>query len=670
MISTFYGNNTLGTAGALLAALLVGIAFGAVLERAGFGSSRKLSGVFYFRDMAVIKVMFTAVITAMLGLNLCLAVGWVDPQQLYFMPTVYGAHIIGGLIFGIGFVMGGWCPGTAAVGVASGKTDALVFLGGVGLGSILFNELFDVVKPLYMAGDKGVQFIYGTLGMSPAAFALLFTIVGVVAFWACEYIGRNRPGSYFASPFLKAFSLALLVAAGALLILPTAGPQAVAGTSETVLLMQVDQGQDHIAPEHLANRLMAGKDITLVDVRPADEFATFHLRGAMNVQLPDLPTALEPLRGKGTIVLYSNGMTHPAEARDALARLGFTNVYLLTDGLDGFIERCLKPVSLRGEPLSPEQTAQIQAWRAFFLGVSAAAPSPAPTPAPPPPAEPPAPKPPALTEDGLTAHLVPPQWLADHLKDPNLRVIDARSKSTDYTKLHIPGAIYVNVENLRGTVDGVPNALLPAADLARALSRLGITPNDTVVIYSDALRDGTLVSLAFQRCGHASYAVLHGGWDRWLAEKLPTDDLLPTVTPTVYLPPANPDTFTASLAEVKAAAADPKTVILDVRPAAYFSGEKSDEPRAGHIPGAKNREFVLDLVPGTQLWQSADLLRKQYADLGITVDTPVIVHCRTGHQASQTYFLLSQVLGIKQVKWFDGSWLEWSSHPELPLEKP
>ena len=134
MIKTFFGAGTLDTSGAFLAALIIGVLFGVALEQAGFGSSRKLTGVFYFEDMAVIKVMFSALITAMLGLAYFQAAGLIGPDELYFLPTVYGAQIIGGLIFGVGFVMGGWCPGTAAVGLASGKLDALVFFGGASAG--------------------------------------------------------------------------------------------------------------------------------------------------------------------------------------------------------------------------------------------------------------------------------------------------------------------------------------------------------------------------------------------------------------------------------------------------------------------------------------------------------------------------------------------------------
>ena len=103
MIETLYGLDLLDTPKAFFAAFAIGLSFGFFLERAGFGSSRKLTGIFYFRDMSVLKVMFTALLTAMLGLSYFEALGWIAPNSVYLMPSIYGAQIVGGLLFGVGF---------------------------------------------------------------------------------------------------------------------------------------------------------------------------------------------------------------------------------------------------------------------------------------------------------------------------------------------------------------------------------------------------------------------------------------------------------------------------------------------------------------------------------------------------------------------------------------
>jgi thiosulfate/3-mercaptopyruvate sulfurtransferase len=373
MISTFYGTDLLASPAALFAALVIGLAFGLVLERAGFGSSRRLAGIFYFRDMTVLKVMFTAVVTAMLGLSFAVALGWIDlSEQVYLIPTIYGAQIVGGLIFGVGFVISGWCPGTAAVGTASGKLDGLVFLGGALIGSIGFNETFSLVEPLYRWGKQSEPLF--ALGLSPALFALLFTAAAIGAFFFAEWVEKRTVGGgkYLRGPFLKAFSLVLAVFAAALFIFP-GGSAATAdvgapSATEAALLESIESGEDHFEPEELADRLLRGDgDLLVVDVRPAAEFEAFHVRGAVNVPLAELSESLAPHRNRGTIVLYSTGMTHPAQARDALARQGFENVFFLTDGLKGFVDRCLKPVSLRDEPLAPEHADKVRAWRSYFL---------------------------------------------------------------------------------------------------------------------------------------------------------------------------------------------------------------------------------------------------------------------------------------------------------------
>lgn len=385
MINTFYGLDKLGSPQAFFAALLLGIGFGFALERAGFGSSRRLAGVFYLTDMAVVKVMFTALVTAMLGLSILLALGWIELNQIFLMPTVYGAQAVGGLLFGVGFAVGAWCPGTAAAGVASGRLDALVFLASAVGGSILFNEIFPLVAGLYSAGNRGVQMVYETLGMPRDIFVMLFTLAAVAAFWLVEWVEKARTGksAYLGSPFLKAFSVALVAVASALFILrpvavaePGAPPSASGPDRGEVRLMAAIEGAlDHVEPEELADRLMAGETgLMLVDVRPPEEFNAFHIRGAINIPLAELAGALAPHRNRGMIVLYSNGMTHPAQACDSLRRQGFGNVYILTDGLAGFRERCLKPVSLRNEPLSQAVADRVNAWRAFFSGQPARGP--------------------------------------------------------------------------------------------------------------------------------------------------------------------------------------------------------------------------------------------------------------------------------------------------------
>lgn len=373
MINTFYGTDQLVSAPSpktFLAAMIVGLLFGFALERAGFGSSRKLAGIFYLRDMTVLKVMFTALITAMLGLSLVVALGWIDlDSQVYLLPTLYGAQIVGGLVFGVGFVISGWCPGTGVVGAASGKLDAAVFLLGVVIGAIVYNEAFGLTAGLLGEGTVSRGF-----GIPHGLFALAFTVAAVAAFYFAEWVEQrvSGGGEYLNSTFLRALSVALVIAGVAVFIVPSesgvGGAASAGGFSEQGLLESVEGAEDHIEPEELADAVMQGEHgLVVVDVRSPHEYGTLHIRGAVNVPLPELIDYLAPYRNQGRIVLYSNGMTHPAQARDSLARLGFRNVFMLTDGLRGFLDRCLMPVSLRREPLSEPEAERVRAWRRFFL---------------------------------------------------------------------------------------------------------------------------------------------------------------------------------------------------------------------------------------------------------------------------------------------------------------
>ncbi|HSH69172.1 MAG TPA: rhodanese-like domain-containing protein, partial [Deferrisomatales bacterium] len=340
-------------------------------------------------------------------------------------------------------------------------------------------------------------------------------------------------------------------------------------------------------------------------------------------------------------------------------RQGFERVYLLTDGLQGFRERCLKPVSLRTEPLSAHATARVYAWRAFFAGPAPTA-TPGPLAAGPSAAGLPGPLPRAAETDELQAAL----------GAPGVKVVDLRPQP-EYNTAHIPGALGLNVESLRGNVGGVPSMLLPAPLLAAQFSLLGLSPSDTVVLVArDKFHDATLAGMAFERLGHPTYAVLNGGHTKWVREGRPVDAALPVVTPSDYPAGRGADRFTADYRSVAAVIGTPDTVILDVRPADFYAGRKSDEARAGHIPGAVNRPFAEDVVTSEDKavsFKPVEVLAAAYRQLIPSTDTNVIVHCRTGHQASQTYFALTHLLGYTQVRWYDAGWTEWAARPELPV---
>ncbi len=185
-MSNFYFENRLDTPAALAASVLIGLAFGFWLERAGFGSSRKLAAIFYRVDFAVLKVMFTAIVTAAVGLYLLEATGVVDVRTLYRPETFLTPQIAGGLLFGAGFVLGGWCPGTALVGVAAGKIDALVFLAGSGVGSLAFAAAWPSLADFASSGARGVSTLPAVFGWSEGLVTTLVVALALIAFAAAR----------------------------------------------------------------------------------------------------------------------------------------------------------------------------------------------------------------------------------------------------------------------------------------------------------------------------------------------------------------------------------------------------------------------------------------------------------------------------------------------------
>ncbi|MFO0754945.1 MAG: YeeE/YedE thiosulfate transporter family protein [Byssovorax sp.] len=176
-------------------AVVAGFAFGFVLERAGFGSSRKLAAQFYLRDMTVLKVMFTAIVTAMLGLTVLRAVGALDFDAVYVNPTFLGPQVVGGLVFGVGFAVGGYCPGTSVVAAATGKLDAVAFLIGIGGGVLVYAGLFPSIEGFARSGSGERQFLTDLLHLPYGVVAVLVTFLALGMFAGAEWIERKLRGA-------------------------------------------------------------------------------------------------------------------------------------------------------------------------------------------------------------------------------------------------------------------------------------------------------------------------------------------------------------------------------------------------------------------------------------------------------------------------------------------
>lgn len=178
-------------------AFITGAFFGMILESSGFSSSRKIVGLFYGYDFTVLRVFFTATVTAMIGLLYFNYMGWIDLSMVYFPPMYLWAAIVGGLIMGLGFIMGGFCPGTGLCAVGIGKLDALANVVGLYLGIFLFSEGYAFFEKLYLSNALGDLRVNEVLGISSGLFAFLFAAFALVAFIVTAWIQKRvKPVDY------------------------------------------------------------------------------------------------------------------------------------------------------------------------------------------------------------------------------------------------------------------------------------------------------------------------------------------------------------------------------------------------------------------------------------------------------------------------------------------
>jgi uncharacterized membrane protein YedE/YeeE len=191
MTAPFFESGLLGERGALIVALAIGIAFGWFLERSGMGSARKLAGQFYLRDLTVFKVMFTAIVTAMLGVFWLEWIGFLDLSRVYVPETWILPQLAGGIVFGLGFAMAGLCPGTSCVSAATGRIDGLAVVVGMFAGVLGTGLLFRSLQSFYDSTPRGAFTLSDLFSVSEGVVVFAVVAIAIGGFKVAEVLERR-----------------------------------------------------------------------------------------------------------------------------------------------------------------------------------------------------------------------------------------------------------------------------------------------------------------------------------------------------------------------------------------------------------------------------------------------------------------------------------------------
>lgn len=323
---------------------VIGFAFGFVLEISGFGNSRKLAAQFYFKELTVLKVMFTAIVVAMVLIFTTVGLGWLDFNNVWVNPTYLWPGIIGGLIMGVGFIIGGFCPGTSLVAAATLKLDGVFFVGGVLTGIFLFGETERFYDLWWNDSYYGRFTFMDWLGLPTGVVVVAAVLLALLMFWGGEQLEHLIGGRELnKEPKLRYGGAAGLLAV-ALAVLLIGQPDTarkwawLAPTKAPVLANR----QVQIQPAELLTSLADDRlRVVMLDVRPENEYNLFHIKGAQNVPLAKLPTLVPELHAEQAVntvyVTISNEESAATAAWKLLTAESVPNLYLLEGGINNWI---------------------------------------------------------------------------------------------------------------------------------------------------------------------------------------------------------------------------------------------------------------------------------------------------------------------------------------------
>ena len=273
--------------------------------------------------------------------------------------------------------------------------------------------------------------------------------------------------------------------------------------------------------------------------------------------------------------------------------------------------------------------------------------------------------------------LVTTDWVEQHLKDPNVRLIESNEDTLLYSSGHLPGAVHVDwTSDLN---DQVRRDYITREGFEKLMSRIGATLDTTVVFYGDKNNWWACYAFwVFQLFGHKKARVMDGGRVKWEKEKRPLTRELPSYPPTNYKASERADTPHRAFREDVLKHLERKGQLVDVRSPEEYAGTRMHMPdypnegalRGGHIPGAKSIPWARAINPDDGTFKNADELRKIYMDeKQLKPNDPTIAYCRIGERSSHTWFALKYLLGFDNVRNYDGSWTEWGNMVNVPIEK-
>ena len=345
---------------------VIGFAFGFTLEMSGFGDSRKLAAQFYFKDLTVLKVMFTAIVTAMVLLFGAVALGVLNFSQVWVNPTYLWSGILGGLIMGVGFIVGGFCPTTSLASASTGKIDGMLFMLGGFVGAFLFGETEQYFTNWYNnAGYFGRVTLDQVFNLPIGVVVLLVVLMALFMFWGSEQLERIVGKKDMSrEPKLR------LVGAGALVVLALAvvfiGSPSLEQRYARVTFTRTEtipqlEGQDPIvntytysADQMLENRLVfvtpaeafkarynQAMNPIYIDVRSEADFNLYHIEGAINIPVERIeevvPILLTEPATNSVFILMSNDEIAAVKAWKVLVASGLSNSYVLEGGVNNWI---------------------------------------------------------------------------------------------------------------------------------------------------------------------------------------------------------------------------------------------------------------------------------------------------------------------------------------------